>query len=286
MFPGGPPPPNNYNPYGPPLPNTGNYTPPGAGGGAPPPPGYTGGPPSPPMGWPPNLPWQGQPPGLAGNYGGYTPPSVAGGGGGGAGGGGGGTPAGDLWNGYTILMRGPGGNVLVDYNGVPTAFDAYGNLISHLGVGYTSADPNAGPAPAEQPPAPPPAAPGVAAPGPSGPPTFYAPTTGSPYLQLGQNFLGYLDPTMRSQLNDQLLGAGFGATGTGGLYGPSDYLRPANFSASDVNAITQNETLRNWLQFFLGNYGYGISYQLPGDYAGGIPQSPTAPSLPPLVPHT
>lgn len=200
----------------------------------------------------------------------FSPPAPTGG------------PGYETWNGYRILQHGPGGNVLVDRDGVPTAYDQWGNLLPHLYAGYNHAADGSGngqPAPAT-PAATPPG--GVSAPAPGTPPTFYGPTTASPYLQL-QNLLPYLDANTRAQLNDTLTGAGFQPTGAMTTYGTSDYVRPAQFDENDLAKLVMNDNLRQWMRFFLGNLGWGISYQLPGGYTPGTgaPPAPPAPPNPP-----
>lgn len=212
-----------------------------------------------------------------GNGGYPTPPATQGGGGGGA-------PAGDMWNGYRVVQRSPGGNVLVDVNGDLQAYDPWGNRIPHLYAGAAGGDPNGGgqngggggggAAPVATP-----TTPGVPTPVQGTPTTFYSPTTGSPYLQLGGNFLSYLDNPQRQQLDSALRGAGFQATGAMNTYGPSDYIRPPQFDMQDINNLAVSEPLRQWLRFFLGNYGYGQSYQLPAGYVPGS-GLPTPPPMP------
>lgn len=174
--------------------------------------------------------------------------------------------------------------------------DAWGNVIPHMnyvpGGGGPGTPEDLMPLVAPAPAAPAAPAPGVPAPPPTGPATFYAPTTGSPYLQLPGNWLGMVDPVLRAQLHDQLVGAGFQSTGQLGTYGESTYLRPPEFNDTDLSALVTNDNIRNWIRFFLGNYGYGISYQLPASYTGGIPPAPptpaapapTGPELPPIRP--
>lgn len=191
----------------------------------------------------------------------------------------GGAPAGDYWNGYKIIQHGPGGNILVDWNGQPKAFDAWGNEIAHLGVGYTSADPNAGPSPqGPAAPVPDPTAPGLPTPPSQVPTTFYSPTNGSQYLQFG-NFLSYLNDQQRSQLNDTLTGAGFRSTGAMSTYGNADYIRPPQFDEQDLAGLNTSDNMRQWLRWYLGNLGYGQSYQLPAGYqaGSGIPTPPPSP---------
>lgn len=180
--------------------------------------------------------------------------------------------------------EGPGGNHW-DPNRGPFGewVDAWGNTIPHMNYGYNDqGQPDlpqyGGPEPAPAAPAAP--APGVPTPPPTGPATFYAPTTGSPYLQLPGNWLGMIDPVLRAQLHDQLVGSGFQSTGQLGTYGESTYLRPPEFNDNDLASLVTNDNIRNWLRFFLGNYGYGISYQLPASYAGGEPPAPPTPSFP------
>ena len=193
-----------------------------------------------------------------------------------AGGGGGG----DTYNGWPIVDRSPGGNILVLENGVPTAYDPWGNKIPHLYAGAAGGDPNGGGggggggggAPAV------PTTPAVPTPPTGVPPTFYAPTTGSPYLQLG-NLWGYMNDPQRAQLNDLLIKAGFKPTGALTTFGNSDYLRPAQFDQQDLMALTDNENIRQWLRFYLGDLGYGISYGLPAGYqpGSGLPTPPPSP---------
>ncbi len=109
-------------------------------------------------------------------------------------------------------------------------------------------------------------------------PMFYAPTTNSPYLTLPQNWLGYVDPTTRQQLQQQLEKMKFNPTGDVGQFGEQMYLRPSQFNIQDLNQIS-DPAIRQWLRFFLGNLGYGISYQLPNTpTAPGIPQAPPNPN--------
>lgn len=107
-------------------------------------------------------------------------------------------------------------------------------------------------------------------------PTFYAPTTNSPYLTLPQNWLSYVDPTVRGQLQQQLEKMKFNPTGDVGQFGEQMYLRPSTFNISDLNQIA-DPAIRQWLRFFLGNLGYGISYSLP--------TTPTAPGVPAAPPN-
>ena len=186
-----------------------------------------------------------------------------------------------MWNGHRVIRHGPGGNILVDINGEAQAFDAWGNSIPHLGVNYTSADPNATfveplPTPVIDPVT---GAPGLPTPPGQSPQTFYSPTTGSPYLQLPGNFLSYMDDPARAQLNDTLKGAGFQATGNYNTYGPSDYVRPAQFDENDLASLVTSDSVRQWLRFFMGNLGYGQSYALPAGYkpGSGLPTPPPNP---------
>lgn len=239
------------------------------------------GPPVPPKPVTPLKPWtktSGVEGGLMGNLpapaygnGGYppppAPPAAAGGGG----------PAADLWNGMRVLQRSPGGNVLVDENGVPTAYDPWGNKIPHLYAGIAGGDPNGGGGGGGG--APSPAAPTVPTPPQQTPPTFYAPTTGSPYLQFG-NLAAYMNDIQRQQLNDVLKAAGFQSTGTMNAYGLSDYLRPAQFDETDLAKLAGlSPEMRQWMRFYLGNLGWGSSYQLPAGYVpgSGLPTPPPNP---------
>lgn len=126
-------------------------------------------------------------------------------------------------------------------------------------------------------------APGASPAGQGGPgfaPTFYAPTTDSPYLTLPQNWLAFVDPTMRQQLQQQLQQMHFNPTGDVGQYGEQMYTRPSQFNIQDLNQIA-DPAIRQWLRFFLGNLGYGISYQLPSTpTAPGIPTAPPNPTYP------
>ena len=200
--------------------------------------------------------------------GGNTPPATPASGGGGGG---------DTYNGWPIVDRSPGGNILVLENGVPTAYDPWGNKIPHLYAGAAGGDPNGGAGGGGGAPAVP-TTPAVPTPPTGVPPTFYAPTTGSPYLQLG-NLWGYMNDPQRAQLNDLLIKAGFKPTGALTTYGNSDYLRPAQFDQQDLMALTDNENIRQWLRFYLGDLGYGISYGLPAGYqpGSGLPTPPPSP---------
>jgi hypothetical protein len=183
-------------------------------------------------------------------------------------------------------QEGPYGNWFDPTSGVDGDWkDAWGNIIAHMnvtpGAGGAGA-PNAGfpqvydlPAPA----APTAPVPGVPTPPGQMPNTFYAPTTGSPYLQLPSNFLSYLGDTERKQFIDSLRGAGFQDTGAYGLNGPSDFIKPPDFDESDIQALTQSDNVRQWMRFFMGNLGYGIGYQLPGGYVpgSGLPAAPPWP---------
>ena len=197
-----------------------------------------------------------------------------------------GQPAGDYWNGYRVIQRAPNGNVLVDVNGEALAYDPWGNHIPHLFFGPGGGDPNGGAggggggaaAPA-------PTTPALPTPPGTTPTTWYSPPTGSPYLQLPGNFLSYMSDAERSQLADTLRGAGFQATGAYSTYGPSDWLRPTQFDQNDLNSLALNGNVREWLRWFLGNMGYGLSYQLPAGYqaGSGLPTAPQYP-LPPTPP--
>ena len=225
--------------------------------------------------------------GLMGNLpapaygGGYpTPPAATGGGGGGGG---------NTYNGWPIVDRSPGGNILVLENGVPTAYDPWGNKIPHLYFGPAGGDPNGGSGGGGGGTAAPvaPTTPALPTPPGSTPTTWYSPPTGSPYLQLPGNFLSYMSDAERSQLADTLRGAGFQATGAYSTYGPSDWLRPTQFDQNDLNSLALNGNVREWLRWFLGNMGYGLSYQLPAGYqpGTGLPTAPQYP-LPPVPPGT
>ena len=207
--------------------------------------------------------------------------------------GGGGAPAGDYWNGMRVLQRSPGGNVLVDENGVPTAYDPWGNKIPHLYAGAAGGDPNGGgqggggggAAPVATP-----TTPGVPTPVQGTPATFYAPTTGSPYLQLG-NLLAYMNDPQRQQLDSVLKGAGFQPTGEMNTYGTSGYVKPPQFDQTDVNNLALSDSMRQWLRFALGYLGWGSSYQLPQGYVPGSglptpPQWPMPTTMPTPDPYT
>jgi len=143
--------------------------------------------------------------------------------------------------------------------------------------------PNGGPDPAwPVPPVPPVDTPG-AVPGapPSFAPSYYAPSVPSPYLTLPSNWLSNIDPTMRAQLNQQLQGLGFNPTGSVGQYGEQLYMAPPQFNNENLSALS-DPGLRQWIKFFLGGLGYGISYNLPSTYTGqGMPP---APPMPPVAP--
>lgn len=195
---------------------------------------------------------------------------------------GGGGPGYDTWNGYRVIRRAPNGNVLVDVNGEALAYDPWGNHIPHLFFGPGGGDPNGGEggsggggAPAA------PTVPAVPTPPGQMPNTFYAPAVGSPYLQLGGNFLSYMGDAERAQLVDTLRRAGFKDTGAYSTYGPSDFLKPPEFDEQDLAALAVNDNVRQWLRFFLGNLGYGIGYQLPAGYqpGSGLPTPPPNPQV-------
>lgn len=179
-------------------------------------------------------------------------------------------------------IEGPYGNWFDPTSGVDGDWkDAWGNIIAHMNVTPGAGGPGT---PAGFPRNPDPTVPTAPVPGVPTPPqqtpqTFYAPTTGSPYLQLGGNFLSYMSDPERAQLNDTLTKAGFQSTGALSTYGPSDYLRPAQFDENDLASLVVNDNVRQWLRFFLGNLGYGASYQLPAGYQPGS-GLPTAPSNP------
>lgn len=269
-----------YNPA-PPM-NPPNYTPTTSPWGVPPAPGPWNQPPRPPVAPVPNFQApgsraSGQNGGLMGNLpapaygnGGYTPPPPTATGG---------APA------PAPRIEGPYGNWFDPTDGPHGNWkDQWGNVIAHMNVTPGAGGPGT---PAGFPTLPTtpetggltPA--GVPTPPAAMPNTFYAPTTGSPYLQLPSNFLSYFGDTERAQFVDSLRRAGFKDTGAFGLNGPSDFIKPPQFDETDILALSQNENIRQWMRFFLGNLGYGIGYQLPGNYqpGTGLPAAPPRPQV-------
>ncbi len=201
-----------------------------------------------------------------------APPPAASGGGGGA-----------PFNGH--YQEGPYGNWADEWG---TWHDAWGNTIPHAGYvpggGGAGTPPElrymVGQTPEGQPlnpvataPVAPAATPAL--PGPQAPPVFYAPSTSSPYLTLPQNWLSFVDPNVRLQLDEQLQRIGFRPTGTIGQFGEGVYLRPPSLSDEQL-AFISDPNIRQWIRFYLGSLGYGSSYTLPSLPTG----TPTAPQTP------
>jgi len=240
------------------------------------PPGYTGGPYLPGYsgtGNNPVIPGYNAP--VGGGGGGYPAPPAAGGGGGGGGGGAG-------FNGH--YAEGPFGNWMDQFG---TWHDAWGNTIPH--AGYVPGGGGPGTPPelrylVDQNPDGTPIAPAVPAPNlPSGPiggtlppvapvmpTTFYQPMGPTNSLQLSNQFLALLDPNTRLALDEQLQRARFAPTGQIGQYGETTYFATG---AEDLSQILDSN-IRQWIRWFLGQMGYGGTYQLPSSYTGGIPMAP------------
>lgn len=128
---------------------------------------------------------------------------------------------------------------------------------------------------------------------PSVPPTparsFYAPPTNTPYVQIPEAFLAYLTPSQQMTLDETMQQLGYRPVGQVTRYGESAYIAPTPPAGwpqlqPNLSRITDNN-LRSWMRFFLGQYGTGISYNLPENYAQpGVPQAPNSPQgwTPPL----
>src|SRR3990167_429027 len=204
--------------------------------------------------------------------GGYSAPSIAGGGGGG----------GAAFNGH--YAEGPFGNWMDQFG---TWHDAWGNTIPH--AGYVPGGGGPGTPPelrylVDQNPDGTPIVPAVPAPNlPSGPiggtlppvapvmpTTFYQPMGPTNSLQLSNQFLALLDPNTRLALDEQLQRARFAPTGPIGQYGETTYFATG---AEDLSQIL-DPNIRQWVRWFLGQMGYGGTYQLPSSYTGGIPTAP------------
>ena len=219
------------------------------------------------------------------------------------GGGGGGGVGGAAFNGH--YAEGPFGNWMDEFG---TWHDAWGNTIPHAGyvpggggpgtppeLRYlVDQNPDGTPIVQEGPygvPSTPPAPPVEPVPPVTVmPTTFYQPMGQTNSLQLSNQFLALLDSNTRLALDEQLQRARFAPTGQIGQYGETTYLVNG---AEDLSQIL-DPNLRQWIRWFLGQLGYGATYQLPSSYAGGIPAAPPTgyqeppvprqPAPPPLIP--
>ena len=160
-----------------------------------------------------------------------------------------------------VSVTGGGGGAVSDAGGVPVAPGGDAGV----GVGGDAGAVNEAPAPSVGPSVP------------SVPPTtFYAPPAymARPYFQLPEAFLAYLSPSQQRTLDETLQTIGFDPMGQVTRYGESGYLLRTDQVNPNFDAIT-DPSLRQWLRFFYGQFGRGISYQLPADYGGtGLPTPP------------
>lgn len=103
---------------------------------------------------------------------------------------------------------------------------------------------------------------------PQPPPTFYVADTKSPYFSIPREFLGYMTDAQRAQFADTLKQMGYAPQGQVGQYGEQLYEKGGGRFGNPF--LQLDPALRDWLNFFLGNNGYGISYQVPDTWTGTV----------------